>query len=125
MGIGYRNGPAGASDTPEPGPQKGLVTVDTNRVPQPRHDDTVEAHYACLERLGACLEGWVFSPSRTSMARREKPPTAVGGATLASGAGEQVAPVHGEAHEHRARTTSANIPIGWTIHERGEAKLAF
>jgi hypothetical protein len=37
------------------------VTVDTNRVPQPRHDDdTVEAHYACLERLCACLEGWVF-----------------------------------------------------------------
>ena len=24
------------------------------------HDDTVEAHYACLERLCACLEGWVF-----------------------------------------------------------------
>ena len=24
------------------------------------HDDTVEAHYACLERLCACLNGWVF-----------------------------------------------------------------
>jgi hypothetical protein len=24
------------------------------------HDDTVEAHYACLERLCACLGGWVF-----------------------------------------------------------------
>ena len=24
------------------------------------HDDTVEAHYACLERPCACLEGWVF-----------------------------------------------------------------
>ena len=24
------------------------------------HDDTVEAHYSCLERLCACLEGWVF-----------------------------------------------------------------
>jgi hypothetical protein len=23
-------------------------------------DDTVEAHYACLERPCACLEGWVF-----------------------------------------------------------------
>jgi hypothetical protein len=34
--------------------------VDTNRVPQPRYDDSVEAHYACLERLCACLEGWVF-----------------------------------------------------------------
>jgi hypothetical protein len=37
------------------------VTVDTNRIPQPRHDDdTVEAHYVCLERLCVCLEGWVF-----------------------------------------------------------------
>jgi len=37
------------------------VTVDTNRVPQPRHDDDpVEAHYACLERLCACLGGWLF-----------------------------------------------------------------
>ena len=35
--------------------------MDTNRVPQPRHDDdTVEAHYACLERPCACLEGRVF-----------------------------------------------------------------
>ena len=24
------------------------------------HDDTVEAHYAGLERPHACLEGWVF-----------------------------------------------------------------
>ena len=24
------------------------------------HDDTVEAHYACLERPCAWLEGWVF-----------------------------------------------------------------
>jgi hypothetical protein len=24
------------------------------------HDDTVEAHYASLERPHACLEGWVF-----------------------------------------------------------------
>ena len=46
-----------------PGPQRkvGTPPVDTNRVPQPRHDDdTVEAHYACLERPCACLEGWVF-----------------------------------------------------------------
>jgi hypothetical protein len=35
--------------------------MDTNRVPQPRHDDdTVEAHYACLERTCACIDGWVF-----------------------------------------------------------------
>jgi len=24
------------------------------------HDDTLEAHYSCLERPCACLEGWVF-----------------------------------------------------------------
>jgi hypothetical protein len=24
------------------------------------HDDTVEAHYACLERPHACIDGWVF-----------------------------------------------------------------
>jgi hypothetical protein len=24
------------------------------------HDDTVEAHYACLERPCCCLEGWIF-----------------------------------------------------------------
>ena len=24
------------------------------------HDDTVEVHYACLERPCACLDGWVF-----------------------------------------------------------------
>jgi hypothetical protein len=24
------------------------------------HDDTVEAHYACLERPCACIDGWVF-----------------------------------------------------------------
>jgi hypothetical protein len=31
--------------------------MDTSRVPQPRHDDTVEVHYACLERPCACYEG--------------------------------------------------------------------
>jgi len=24
------------------------------------HDDTIEAHYACLERPCACIDGWVF-----------------------------------------------------------------
>ena len=24
------------------------------------HDDTLEAHYACLERPHACMDGWVF-----------------------------------------------------------------
>jgi hypothetical protein len=35
--------------------------MDTPRVhPLDRDDDTVEAHYACLERPCACLEDWVF-----------------------------------------------------------------
>jgi len=62
-----RNGPAGARDTPEPGPQKGLETVDTTESSAPYarpstddHDDTVEAHYSCLERPCCCLKGWVF-----------------------------------------------------------------
>jgi hypothetical protein len=61
------NGPAGAGNTPEPGPQKGLETVDTTESSAPHahpstedQDDTIEAHYACLERPCACLEGWVF-----------------------------------------------------------------
>jgi hypothetical protein len=28
--------------------------------PPEDHDDTVEAHYACLERPCACIDGWVF-----------------------------------------------------------------
>jgi hypothetical protein len=37
--------------------------MDTTRVhPQEHDDDTVEAHYAGLERLRphACMDGWVF-----------------------------------------------------------------
>jgi len=35
--------------------------MDTPRVhPHDHDDDTVEAHYACLERPCACIEGWVF-----------------------------------------------------------------
>ena len=40
--------------------------MDTRKSSAPAHpsteeqDDTVEAHYACLERPCACLEGWVF-----------------------------------------------------------------
>ena len=35
--------------------------MDTARVhAHDPDDDTVEAHYACLERPCACLEGWVF-----------------------------------------------------------------
>jgi hypothetical protein len=42
-------------------PTERMQTVDTPRVhPHDHDDDTVEAHYACLERPCACLEGWVF-----------------------------------------------------------------
>jgi hypothetical protein len=40
--------------------------MDTNESNAPAHastedhDDTVETHYASLERPHACLEGWVF-----------------------------------------------------------------
>ena len=41
--------------------------MDTTESSAPRahsstddHDDTVEAHYACLERPCACIGGWVF-----------------------------------------------------------------
>jgi hypothetical protein len=35
--------------------------VDTDRVhPLDHDDDTVDAHYACLERPHACMGGWVF-----------------------------------------------------------------
>jgi hypothetical protein len=42
------------------------VTVDISKSSAPAHpstedhDDTVEAHYSCLERLCACIDGWVF-----------------------------------------------------------------
>jgi hypothetical protein len=60
--------PRRCSNTPEPGPQKGWhATVDTRESSAPHahpstedHDDTVEAHYACLERPCACIDGWVF-----------------------------------------------------------------
>jgi hypothetical protein len=35
--------------------------MDTPRVHANDHDDdTLEAHYACLERPCACIDGWVF-----------------------------------------------------------------
>ena len=35
--------------------------MDTPRVhPHDHDDDTVDAHYASLERMCACLGGWVF-----------------------------------------------------------------
>jgi hypothetical protein len=61
------SGPAGADIPWDLAHRKGGNTVDTTESSVPHahpstehHDDTVEAHYACLERLCACLEGWVF-----------------------------------------------------------------
>ena len=49
-------------ELPLPGtrPTERMQTVDRPRVLPHDHDDTVEAHYACLERPCACLEGRVF-----------------------------------------------------------------
>ena len=48
-------------------PTERMKTVDTAESSAPHahpstdeHDDTVETHYACLERPCACLEGRVF-----------------------------------------------------------------
>ena len=48
-------------------PTERMETVDTKESSAPHanpstedHDDTVEAHYACLERPCACIDGWVF-----------------------------------------------------------------
>ena len=48
-------------------PTERMKTVDTTESSAPYahsptedHNDTVETHYACLERLCACLGGWVF-----------------------------------------------------------------
>jgi hypothetical protein len=47
-------------------PTERMQTVDTRESSAPHahpsiedHDDTVEAHYSCLERPCACNDGWV------------------------------------------------------------------
>ena len=65
-----RKWPRRWSHTPRPGPQKGTGTVDTKRIPVSgdpfyaaacvEHDDTVQAHYASLERPHACTDGVVY-----------------------------------------------------------------
>jgi hypothetical protein len=58
--------PASAPTLPEPGPQ-GRSPMDTTESSAPHahpstedQDDTLEAHYSCLERPHACMDGWVF-----------------------------------------------------------------
>jgi hypothetical protein len=61
------SGPAGADIPRDLAHRKGGNTVDTTESSAPHahpsteeQDDTVEAHYACLERPHACIDGWVF-----------------------------------------------------------------
>ena len=51
--VGLRDGSAGAGDTPEPGPQKGLETVDT------AESSAAHAHPSTDERPCGCNGGWV------------------------------------------------------------------
>ena len=55
------------SPTPRDLAQRERTPMDTTESSAPHahpstedHDDTLEAHYACLERPCCCLEGWVF-----------------------------------------------------------------
>jgi hypothetical protein len=55
------------SPTPRDPAQRERTPMDTKESSAPHahpstddHDDTVEAHYACLERPHACIDGWVF-----------------------------------------------------------------
>jgi hypothetical protein len=59
--------PGECSRTPRLRPTETENTVDTPESSAPHahpsteeHDDTVEAHYASLERPHACIGGWVF-----------------------------------------------------------------
>ncbi len=52
--------------TPRSPAQRERTPMDTAESSAPHahpstedHDDTVEAHYACLERPCACIDGWV------------------------------------------------------------------
>jgi hypothetical protein len=45
--------------------RRSLMAIEKSSAPHAHpsardHDDTVEAHYACLERPCACIGGWVF-----------------------------------------------------------------
>jgi hypothetical protein len=61
------SGPAGADIQRDPAHRKRGNTVDIAESSVPHahpstddHDDTIEAHYACLERPCACYEGIVY-----------------------------------------------------------------
>jgi hypothetical protein len=55
------------SPTPRDPAQRERTPMDTRKSSAPYaqpstddQDDTLEAHYACLERPHACMDGWVF-----------------------------------------------------------------
>ena len=69
LGVHTSNGPAGAATPRSPAHRTWRFTVDTTESSAPHahpptddQDDTVEAHYASLERLRpcACTNGTVF-----------------------------------------------------------------
>jgi hypothetical protein len=65
MCVGYRNGPAGEATPRDPDHEGSLMATQKSSAPHAHpstedRDDTVEAHYSCLERLCACYAGWVF-----------------------------------------------------------------
>jgi hypothetical protein len=67
MGVLKRKWLRRCSTTPEPGPQRRKATVDELRIPAAgdpftagEADDSVEAHYASLERPHVCTDGVVF-----------------------------------------------------------------
>ena len=57
------------------------------------HDDTVEAHYSCLERPHACLGGWVFVGYIDEYGEEREALTAAAAATVKPGEPRSERPV--------------------------------
>jgi hypothetical protein len=59
-GVGQRDGPAGARNTPGPGPQKGWhATVDTRESSAPHAHPSIEEQNQPDEAPHVCNDGWV------------------------------------------------------------------
>jgi hypothetical protein len=64
MYLSDKDGPAAASTRSGPGQPNQEVDVNESSAPHvhpsiEEHDDTVEAHFAGLERPHACNDGWI------------------------------------------------------------------
>jgi hypothetical protein len=60
VGVGQRDGPAGARNTPGPGPQKGWhATVDTRESSAPHAHPSIEEQNQPDEAPHVCNDGWV------------------------------------------------------------------